>query len=116
MKLQLVRHLWGVDHQHGWEHDLPRWRAVGYQVIEAPLHLSPDRVALLRLVKQTGWRWIAQVFSRDFVPGGTVREHLDSLRQQVEECLEHDPLFFNAHSGSDSWSLAAAEDFYGAAL
>src|SRR6185369_3501571 len=26
------------------------------------------------------------------------------------------PLFINAHSGSDGWSLAEAEDFYGAAL
>jgi len=116
MKLQLVRHLWGVDHTHGLEHHLARWEQAGYEVVEAGLRVSPDRAALLRFLKHSGWRWIPQVFSRDFVPGGTVREHLDSLRQRVEECLDHHPLFFNAHSGSDTWSLAQAEDFYGAAL
>ena len=29
MKLTLVRHLWGVDHTHGLEPYLPRWRDVG---------------------------------------------------------------------------------------
>ena len=78
--------------------------------------VSPDRKALVRFLKHSGWPWIAQVFSRGFTPGGTVREHLDSLRRQIEDCLEHQPLFINAHSGSDTWSLAETEDFYGAAL
>ena len=116
MKLTLVRHLWGVDHTHGLERYLPRWREVGYTAVETAFGLSPDRAALLRLLSTSGWRWIAQVFSRDFVPGGTVREHLASLERQMEECLPHRPWFFNAHSGSDAWSLAEAEDFYGAAL
>ena len=50
------------------------------------------------------------------MPGGSVRRHLDSFKEQIEECLKHQPLFFNAHSGSDAWSLAEAEDFYGAAI
>lgn len=116
MKLTLVRHLWGVDHTHGLEHQLPRWREVGYEVIESAFHGSPDREALLRLVRHSGWRWIAQVFSRDFVPGGTVREHLESMRRQIEDCMDHAPWFFNAHSGSDSWGVAETEDFFGAAL
>jgi hypothetical protein len=116
MKLTLVRHLWGVDHTHGLEHHLPRWREVGYEVIESAFHGSPDREALLRLVKHSGWRWIAQVFSRDFTPGGTVKEHLESMRRQIEGCLDHTPWFFNAHSGSDAWGAAEVEDFYGAAL
>ncbi len=116
MKLLLVRHLWGVDHTHGLERYLPRWREAGYEAIESAFHISPDRTALLRFLKESGWHWIPQVFSREFNPGGTVREHLDSMRNQVEDCLEYEPLFINAHSGSDSWSLAEAEDFYGAAL
>jgi hypothetical protein len=116
MNLKLVRHLWGVDLKGGFDQHLPRWREVGYEAVEASLRLVPDRVAFLRFVKDSGWQWIAQVFSREFVPGGTVREHLDSLRQQIEECLDLHPLFFNAHSGSDAWSLAEAEDFYGAVL
>jgi len=116
MKLTLVRHLWGVDHTHGLNHHLPRWREAGYEVIESAFHFSPNRDALLAFLKHSGWRWIPQVFSRDFTPGGTVREHLDSLRRQIEDCLPHNPLFINAHSGSDTWSLTEAEDFYGAAL
>ena len=30
MQLTLIRHLWGVDHTHGLDHYLPRWREVGY--------------------------------------------------------------------------------------
>ena len=116
MKLTLVRHLWGVDHTHGLDHHLPRWREVGYEAIESSLQFSPDSAAILRLLKTSGWRLIPQVFSREFTPGGTVREHLDSLRRQVEEYLPLQPLFFNAHSDSDTWSLNEAEDFYGAVL
>jgi len=114
MKLKLIRHLWGVDHTRSLEHFLPRWREVGYSAVEASIRLWPDRAGLLSFVQNTGWDWIPQVFSNDCKGGGTVRQHLDSLRAQVEECLEQRPLFFNAQSGSDAWSLAEAEDFYGA--
>jgi hypothetical protein len=116
MQLKLVRHLWGVDHTHGLEHHLPRWRAVGYEAVEGSLRHSFDRGAFLRFLKSSGWKWISQVFSLEFTPGGTVKEHLDSLRSQIEECLDLEPLFFNAHSGSDGWSFNEAVDFYGAAL
>jgi hypothetical protein len=116
MKLKLVRHLWGVDLSHGLQHYLPRWRDVGYEALEISARHVPDRAGLLRFLKDTGLQWIPQIFSNDFVPGGTVREHLDSLRAQIEEHLDHGPLFFNAHSGYDNWSQAEAEDFYGQAL
>jgi sugar phosphate isomerase/epimerase len=116
MKLKLVRHLWGVEGTHGYAQYLPRWREAGYEAVEASIRLVPDRARFLRFLKESDLQWVPQVYSRDFVPGGTVREHLDSLRQQIEECLGHQPLFLNAHSGSDAWSLAQAEDFYGAAL
>jgi hypothetical protein len=115
MKLKLVRHLWGVDGTHGYAQYLPRWRDVGYEAVEASIRLVPDRGGFLAFLKESGLEWVPQVYSRDFVPGGTVREHLDSLQQQIEECLEHQTLFINAHSGSDAWSLTQAEDFYGAA-
>ncbi len=116
MKLMLVRHTWGVDHTQGLETHLPRWREVGYEVIEGSLQLSPNRPAFESFLKRSGWRWIAQVFSNDFTPGGSARAHLESMRRQIEECLSFQPWFFNAHSGSDTWSAPEAEDFYGAAL
>ena len=116
MKLKLIRHLWGVDFSHGLENHLPRWREAGYEAIESSLQFAPDAPAIHRFLKTSGWRIIPQVFSRELTPGGTVREHLDSLRRQLEEYLPLQPLFFNAHSGSDAWSFPEAEDFYGAAL
>jgi hypothetical protein len=113
MKLQLVRHLWGVDHTRGLHHFLPHWQDTGYSAVEAGIRTWPDPAGLLRFLKDTGWGWIAQVFSNDFRGGGGVDEHFESLTTQIEECLDHAPLFINAHSGSDTWSLAQAEDFYG---
>jgi Xylose isomerase-like TIM barrel len=116
MKLTLVRHLWGVDHTHGLDHYLPRWREVGYTAVEGTIRLSTNREAMLGFLKTSGMGFVAQVLGRDLTPEGSVREHLDSLRDQIEECLDHDPLFINAHSGSDAWSHNEAADFYGAVL
>jgi hypothetical protein len=116
MKLMLVRHLWGVDLTHGFAQYLPHWCEVGYEAVEVSLRHVPDRAGFLHFLQEASLRWVPQVFSRDFQPGGTVREHLDSLRQQVEECLAYEPLFFNAHGGADTWSPTEAEEFYGQAI
>jgi len=116
MKIKLVRHLWGVDLTHGLEHFLPHWQEVGYEALEVSIRLVPDRAAFLGFLRNNSFGWVPQIFSNDFIPGGTVREHLDSLRLQIQECIDHQPLFFNAHSGYDNWSPAEAEDFYGQAL
>jgi sugar phosphate isomerase/epimerase len=116
MKLKLVRHFWGVDLSHGLACHERNWREAGYEALEVSIRLVPERDAFVRFLKESGFQWVPQVFSNDFIPGGSVRVHLDSLREQMEECLEHGPLFFNAHSGHDNWSPAEAEDFYGAAL
>lgn len=116
MKLLLVRHLWGIDQTRGLEEHLPRRRSVGYEALEVSLRSVPDRAAFLKFLKQHQLNWIPQVYTREFTPGGSVRQHLDSLAEQVKECPDFQPLFFNAHSGSDTWSLAEGEDFYGEAL
>ncbi len=116
MKLKLVRHLWGVDWAPGISHYAKAWRTFGYEAIEFSIRQAPDKPAFLKFLKEFEFDWIPQVFSRDFIPGGTVREHFDSLRGQVEECLDHQPLLFNAHTGSDAWTPAEAEDFYGQAV
>jgi hypothetical protein len=116
MQLTLVRHLWGVDLTHGLDRHLPRWREIGYEALEAPLGHVGDRGDFLRFLKKASLGWIPQVFSHGFEPGGSVGRHIDSLGEQIEECLPHEPLFFNAHSGSDAWSQAEAEDFYGQAI
>jgi len=116
MKLTLVRHLWGVDHTPGLQSHESHWRGVGYEMIEAAYHFSPDQSQLIELLHRGDWPWIAQVFSRNFDPGGSVEEHLRTLRQQIDDCLPYQPVFFNAQAGADSWSLAETEDFYGNVL
>lgn len=116
MKLALVRHLWGVDQTPGLDQYLPRWRKVGYEAIEVSWRFVADRPAFFRLLKRNSLGWVPQAYTNNFKAGGSVREHLVSLEEQIRECLKHQPLFFNVHSGSDAWSLAEASDFYGAAL
>lgn len=85
-------------------------------MVEGTLRFSDNPEAMERLLARGEWPWIAQVLTRDFEPGGTIRQHLDSLRQLIEDSLPYSPVFINAHSGADSWSLNEAIDFYGQAL
>lgn len=116
MKLCLVRHLWGVDGSLGFECHEAHWREVGYGMIEGNLRHSPHPEAVHKLLEKGEWPFIAQVFSRDFTPGGSVGEHLSTLKEQIEGLLRYEPVFFNAHTGADSWSMNEALDFYGQAL
>ncbi len=116
LKLLLVRHLWGVDISNGFAPYIAEWHAEGYEALEVPLFYLPDRNLFRRTLKEEDFAWIPQVFSNQFTPSGTVTEHLLSLKSQIEECLDDNPLFINSHTGSDAWSYAEAEDFYGAAL
>ncbi len=47
-----------------------------------------------------------------FHGGGSVAVHMASLREQIEATLDAAPLFINAQSGSDSWTVDEAEEFY----
>ena len=116
MNIKLVRHFWGVDLTHGLARYAPHWREVGYEAVEVSLRHVPDRGQFLSFLKEESFQWVPQIFSHDSTPGGSVGEHLDSLREQMEECLAHEPLFFNAHSGSDAWSAAEAEDYFSQAI
>ena len=114
MKLLLVRHLWGVNLARGFAPHLTHWRKLEYQALEASPRLVPDPLLLRKTLKLEHLYWIPQVFSNMFVGGGGVGEHLRPLREKIEECVDAQPLFFNAQSGSDAWTLAEAVDFYGA--
>jgi len=116
LELSLVRHLWGVDLSHGFTPHINHWRRMGYVALEASVHTIPDASLLRQTLKEEKFGWIALVFSNMQIPGGTVQEHLLSLKAQIDECLDAEPIFFNCHSGSDTWNMTEAEDFYGAAL
>src|SRR5579863_8495338 len=105
MKLLLVRHLWGVDLSNGLRPYVDKWHKVGYCALEFSLRLVPDADELRRALIGDGFAWIPQVFSNMQMGGGSVALHLSTLRKQIEECLDTEPLFFNAHTGSDAWTL-----------
>ena len=112
MELSLVRHLWGVDLSRGYTPHLSEWRRTGYTILESSPRMVSDYVELLRVLAGEGLGWIPQVFSNMFLGGASVDVHLASLREQIEECLTANPLFINAHSGSDTWSLDESVEFY----
>jgi sugar phosphate isomerase/epimerase len=110
MKLEVMRHLWGVDEP--WDRVFPKIKELGYAGIESGLPY-PDRVAEFgKLLKQHGFAYVAMVFTG----GATVDEHLKSLAEQVERAKGLDASFVNAHSGSDRWSADDAKRFYERAL
>lgn len=116
MKMVLVRHLWGVDLSNGYSAHCRHWHAMGYTALEAAYRFVPDGVLLKKVLREEGFAWIPQIFSNMQRGGGTVRQHIDGLREQMDECLDAAPLFFNGQMGSDHWTLDEAEEFFGAVI
>jgi hypothetical protein len=116
MQLLLVRHLWGVDLSAGLSQYIDHWHDVGYEALEASPLFVPDPKLLRKTLQQEGFQWIPQVYSKASSGGEDLRDHLNSIREQIETCLDAAPMLFNAHTGSDSWTAAEAEEFYGMAL
>lgn len=112
MNLVLVRHLWGVDLSAGVQPHLARWREVGYSAIETTAGVWRDHPALAR----EGFRLIAGVYTDHGRADRGVREHLASLREQVEEAAACSPVLINAHTGLDRFGPAETEDLFHAAL
>ncbi len=110
MRLDLVRHLWGVD--EGWDSVFPKIRELGYAAIEAPLPAPAHADRFKELLKEHGLGYVPQVYTG----GATVAEHLECLQRDVDRALGFEPRFVNAHSGSDRFSYDEALAFYDAAL
>jgi hypothetical protein len=102
----------GVDLSEGYLPYLAGWHEVGCPALEGSPQLVPDAVELRRVLKSEGPDWILRVFSKMFEGGRSIAEHLASRREQIEECLDASPLFINACSGSDAWTLDEEEEFY----
>ncbi|MEM6820647.1 MAG: sugar phosphate isomerase/epimerase [Verrucomicrobiota bacterium] len=111
MDLQLVRHFWGVDPTPGYTSYLDSWQKVGYSAFETG---AGDLTFIKEFKKSSGWDWIAQVYSPGPVP--SLEEHVKGLREAIKLCLGAEPLFINAHSGADFWSISEKIEFYGKML
>ena len=95
MRLLLVRHLWGADLSAGLPAAAATWRTTGYEALEASIRHVPDAAAFRHLLKSGGWGWVAGAYTDMFRTDGSVRTHLDSLREQIEECADDAPLLIN---------------------
>ena len=110
MKIQLIRHLWGVTVK--WEEVFPQFRALGFTGIEAALPSVKERRQLVRSLKTHKLGYIPQIFTA----GSTVAAHVESFRHQVGEAATTSPLLINSHSGCDAWSESDSRRFFEAAL
>ncbi|MGH9654562.1 MAG: hypothetical protein ACRD6B_13985, partial [Bryobacteraceae bacterium] len=97
MQLALVRHLWGVDTGKHWEPRFAYWRDLGYEGIEAPRFLLPDFRAFREALREQDFFWIPQIFT-GADHSRSVEDHVRTLGEQMEPCLEARPIFFNAQS------------------
>lgn len=110
MKLQLVRHLWGVD--LSWEAAFPRIKAEGFTAIECPMPSDADESRFLDLLKSQGFDYIAMAFTG----GDDVRGHVESFKQQIARAKRLGAIKLVCHSGRDAWSAAEADAYFKDAL
>lgn len=115
MDLLLVRHLWGLDLSAGPATCFAALKAKGYGAIEAAVS-APNLREIAAAARGEGLDLILQVFSNRTPSGNTASDHLTTLQQQIRANAPLRPRFFNAHSGSDRWDLAEAEQFYTGAI
>lgn len=110
MKLHLYRPLWGIAEPLA--QFLPRIKALGYSGVEAtPIHYT-DKEEFRNLLVEHGLGLIAQIHTS----GYTVREHLDSFRNQIEASLKFSPVLINSHSGADRFSSEDSIQFFQGAV
>ncbi len=112
MKLEIYRHLWGVE--DAWEIAVPRFKARGYVGLETWLPTSEDRARLAPLLKAHDMKLIAQICTG--ADDYSVEGHLQSFERQLEGCLTLDPTFVNVQGGVDGWNDVDTERFFGRAL
>ena len=106
MQLKLIRHLWGVTLP--WEQAFPKFKVEGFVGIEAPMPAPEDAERFKRLLREHGLEFRGMVFTG----GAGVREHVASLRGQLQQAQGCGATHVTAHSGSDAWSIDQAVEFF----
>jgi hypothetical protein len=111
MNLLLSRHLWGTPAPY--LPALQQYKEQGFSVIESSLlYLAEPKQQFIEQLNMLDLRWIPMVFTE----GKTVADHIDSLKQQIDEVIDEKPLFINAHSGRDAFTFSESMEFFTAAL
>ncbi len=121
MTLKVYKTLWG--HDGSIEDAVRECLAAGFHGIEGPVpgHVE-ERKHFIAVLRDHGLSLIAEICTATTaglyvpLPGKTVEEHLDSLRQGIERSLEAKPAFINTMAGSDAWSFSEVVSFHAALL
>jgi len=124
MKVQFVKTLWGVTEEMGNHPDhydqlFERIKACGFDGIETPISLIPDKTKFREALDRHGLFYIAMINTCTFPPekpSCRVENHIASFRALVSSALEMKPIFINSHSGQDSFSFKDACCFFKEAL
>lgn len=74
-----------MDQTAGLIRHLPRWQKVGCAAGEVSLRKVTNPAAFRQFLRDSGMSWIPQIFSRDFLPGGSASNHIDSLHCSQSE-------------------------------
>jgi sugar phosphate isomerase/epimerase len=110
MKLQLMRHLWGIVEP--WEDAFPRIKAAGYAGVETSVPAPADEDRFRALLARYDLAYVADIATA----GATVDDHFLSFAVQLRRAKALDPLFVNSHSGQDWFSEEEAHAFFVQAL
>lgn len=96
-----------------------RVKDAGYDGVESPMPSSGEARDFNRLLADNGLVFLPMVITvgagRSQVAGG-VKDHLASLRRQLDRAAEFSPEQLSAHGGTDSMSDDEAVEFFEAAL
>jgi len=113
--------------KNGYSRLFARIRREGFNAIETPVWMIEDPFAFSLERKRAGLEYVAMVNTCTWSPGNNVGEvssnpsqklsdHVKSLSEQLLMAKELEPLFVNAHSGCDLWSVATARQYFTEAL
>jgi sugar phosphate isomerase/epimerase len=128
-QLKVFRTIWGAENQFSSDINIlfSELHHLGFDGIEASLNdihrlsKNNDNVFLETLSKNK-LELIAICYTNwaDFVPESwqdlTVDEHLENLKNELEQVMKYNPIHINIHGGQDNWTLEKHEKFFQEAL
>ncbi|MDF1737922.1 MAG: sugar phosphate isomerase/epimerase [Verrucomicrobiales bacterium] len=119
MKLELFKTLWG--HEGTLTEAITLCHEAGFSGIESPVPPDPgERKGFAAALEADNLGLIAEIST--LTPAGlyvplphhSPQEHLDSLKEEIENALPACPRFINTMAGYDGWSFTEAMEFYAA--
>jgi len=118
MKINTVRHLWGVDE---WEVAFPKIKANGYTAVETcpGIQTESERSRLKTLCHKHELKLVYQIHTDDYSAfpkrQKSVQTHVNRFKELLEDAKNSFGdilLFVNSHSGYDGWTTEERDQFF----